>query len=151
MNRLLLKFRKWVVGKTTKSGGEIFNDYNNNQANGTFSTASGSHTITTNEAETAIGKYNISNPDTIFSIGCGTKDDNRMNAIEVLKNGNIYIIGMGGYDGTNPAKSKPLQQILTEKEEPNCKVDGNMLIIYNILDKVKQNILHLHSKSIEVK
>ena len=51
----------------------------------------------TNEHEVAFGEYNISNisenasGQTIFSIGNGTDDDNRSNAIEVRKNGDVYL------------------------------------------------------------
>ena len=42
------------------------------------------------------------NAQTIFSIGIGTSDTDRKNAIEVLRNGQVLIKGIGGYDGTNP-------------------------------------------------
>lgn len=48
----------------------------------------------TNANEVAIGKYNISNSDTQFSIGIGTSDTDRKNAIEVKQNGDIYIEGV---------------------------------------------------------
>jgi len=53
--------------------------------------------VTTNEHEVAFGEYNISNSgeeasgQTIFSIGNGTSDDNRSNAVEVMKNGDVYL------------------------------------------------------------
>lgn len=51
----------------------------------------------TNEHEVAFGEYNVSNTDsepsgqTIFSIGFGTSDDDRKNAIEVRKDGTVYM------------------------------------------------------------
>lgn len=50
----------------------------------------------TNANEVALGKYNISNSDTKFSIGIGTSNTNRKNAVEVKQNGDIYIEGVEG-------------------------------------------------------
>lgn len=53
---------------------------------------------TNNEHEVAFGEYNISHESeetsgqTIFSIGNGTSDDNRSNAVEVMKNGDVYLM-----------------------------------------------------------
>jgi hypothetical protein len=53
--------------------------------------------VTNGEHEVAFGEYNVSNTSedasgqTIFSIGNGTGDDNRSNAVEVRKNGDVYI------------------------------------------------------------
>ena len=46
----------------------------------------------TNQNEIALGSYNVSNKDTILSVGIGVSDDIRMNAIEIKKDGMIYII-----------------------------------------------------------
>ena len=54
--------------------------------------------VTTNEHEVAFGKYNISNTgeeasgQTIFSIGNGTSEGNRSNAVDVRKNGDVYLL-----------------------------------------------------------
>ena len=51
----------------------------------------------TNEYEVAFGTYNISNTSsdasgqTAFSIGIGTSEDDRKNAVEIRKNGDVYI------------------------------------------------------------
>ena len=71
----------------------------------------GNENITNNENEAAFGKYNNSENDTQFSIGIGTSDI-RKNAFEVKQNGDIYIIGIGGYDGTNSDSAQTLQEIL---------------------------------------
>ena len=108
-------------------GGEIFNDFEHNIASGDYSHAEGSETsaagdyshaegkgtITNNEAEHASGKYNQSNKDTtIFSVGIGTSDTDRKNAIEVTQDGDIYVNGIGGYNGTNPSNSKDIATYL---------------------------------------
>ena len=68
---------------------------------GESSHAEGVHTITTNEAEHASGMYNMSTANkTLFSVGAG-HDGGRMNAFEIDASGNVYIYGVGGYNGTN--------------------------------------------------
>ena len=80
-----------------------------NVATGTLSTVMGSRNNAISWGETVIGRfndYNISgNPDEwistdhLFVIGNGTADDNRSNAMVVLKNGNVGI-------GVNPGVYK---------------------------------------------
>ena len=53
--------------------------------------------VTTNPHEVAFGEYNVSNTGeddkdkTVFSIGNGTSDENRSNAIEIRKDGTVYM------------------------------------------------------------
>lgn len=70
-------------------------------------------TVARNFAETALGMSNKSHKgdsadkQTLFSIGNGTQYFNdwgtakQKNAMEVMKNGDVYIEGVGGYDGIN--------------------------------------------------
>jgi hypothetical protein len=51
----------------------------------------GGNNKVTNANEVALGKYNESNNDTMFSIGIGTSDTDRKNAFEVKGNGDIYF------------------------------------------------------------
>lgn len=57
----------------------------------------------TDEHEVAFGEYNVSNTSvdpsgqTIFSIGIGTSDNDRKNALEVRKDGSVYMWIEGGY------------------------------------------------------
>lgn len=70
-----------------------------------------------NLREHAQGQYNKSNTGstedlkTIHSIGVGTKTK-RMNAQEVMRNGDHYVLGIGGYDGTNPESAQTLQEVI---------------------------------------
>jgi hypothetical protein len=63
--------------------------------------------VTTNDKEAALGKYNVSNTSedasgrTIFSIGNGTADDARSNALEVRENGDIYMLIEGDFIQVN--------------------------------------------------
>ena len=119
-----------VNGDTVEApiGAEIFNDFEHNTASGAYSHAEGGETSaagayshaegkgtkTTNEAEHASGKYNISNTgSTIFSVGIGTTDTNRKNAVEVVQNGDAYMIGIGGYDGKNINSATRLQDAVS--------------------------------------
>ena len=93
---------------------------------GDYSHAEGFDTVAQNAYEHSQGTYNVSNKETdtfgdkntIFSIGVGTNGLDRKNAIEVLQNGDVYINGIGDYDGTNALResyltgkiAKPLQE-----------------------------------------
>lgn len=81
---------------------------------GLMSHAEGNFTIAQGRAEHAQGQYNKSNfvndgkgtnwgnpGNTLHSIGIGTSENTRKNGVEVMQNGDVYIIGIGGYDGTN--------------------------------------------------
>lgn len=90
-------------------------------ANGQHSHAEGVDTVTSNTAEHAEGKFNKSNKadgsfgsagNTLHSIGIGISASDRKNAFEIMQNGDAYLLGVGGYDGKNPAASKAVQQII---------------------------------------
>ena len=90
-------------------------------ANGQHSHAEGVDTVTSNTAEHAEGKFNKSNKadgsfgsagNTLHSIGVGTSASDRKNAFEIMQNGDAYLLGVGGYDGKNPAASKAVQQVI---------------------------------------
>lgn len=90
-------------------------------ANGQHSHAEGVDTVTSNTAEHAEGKFNKSNKadgsfgsagNTLHSIGIGTSASDKKNAFEIMQNGDAYLLGVGGYDGKNPAASKAVQQII---------------------------------------
>ena len=72
-----------------------------------------------NESEHAQGSWNLSNSGselkdkTKFSIGIGSSEK-RMNAVEVMANGDVYIRGIGDYDGTNYSSAKTLQKVINE-------------------------------------
>lgn len=74
-------------------------------AGGDYSHAEGEGTRTTNEAEHAEGKFNKSNTGTRHSVGIGTSNNDRKNAAEIMDNGDVYIYGFGGYDGTNAGQN----------------------------------------------
>ena len=83
--------------------------------------AAGKGALVTNDSEIAVGCFNKStknsdnygdDTNTAFSIGIGTSDSVRKNAVEVMQNGDVYVNGIGKYDGTNPSDSSDLATYL---------------------------------------
>ena len=99
-------------GWTIASGLQSHSEGLYTTAYGNGSHVEGWHTTTTNEYEHAAGTYNVSNnvPDSTFpnagntlsSIGFGTDNSHRKNAVEVMQDGKVFIAGIGSYNGTNP-------------------------------------------------
>ena len=67
------------------------------KATGAYSATFGENTQATNNGEVAMGVFNKSttstdtSEQTAFSFGIGTSDSNRLNALEIKKNGDVYI------------------------------------------------------------
>ena len=117
--------KSFACSGSTASGEKAFASGADCVASGENSSVEGSHTIAQNHSEHAGGKYNKSNKkttgtdadkaagSTIHSIGVGTSAINRKNAVEVMQDGKVYILGVGGYDGTNPEQATDLATILS--------------------------------------
>ena len=78
-------------------------------ASGDYSHAEGGYTIASNQYEHAQGTYNHNSTNQIFSVGAGTGNGDRRNAISILAVDNsgsctasFFVQNVGGYDGTNP-------------------------------------------------
>lgn len=80
-------------------------------ATGYSSFAHGLAINTVLDYEVSFGKYNANGPRTAFSIGIGTAEDDRRNALEVTISGNTYLYGVGGYNGTNADEAVPINQL----------------------------------------
>ena len=78
---------------TIASGNYSHAEGSETTASGNYSHAEGRGTIAMNECEHACGKYNQSNPNQIYSIGVGTDNEHRRNAIMVMQNGDTSISG----------------------------------------------------------
>ena len=93
---------------TTASGDSSHAEGRYTAASGDESHAEGRGTITSNEAEHAEGFYNVTHTGdnlgdcTQHTIGVGDDDEHRKNAVEVMYDGKMFLLGVGGYDGTNP-------------------------------------------------
>lgn len=90
-------------------------------ADASYSHAEGYYTITANTGEHAEGRYNMSHKvynifgnagNTISVIGIGTASNNRKNAVEVMQNGDVYVINIGNYDGSNYIDASTLQEVI---------------------------------------
>lgn len=71
-----------------------------------------------NSVEITVGSYNVSKALTgddryVFTVGAGTKDE-RKNALEIRRNGKVYIQNIGGFNGHNSDTAKTLQQVISE-------------------------------------
>ena len=103
-------------------GDDAHAEGNTTTASGAYSHAEGRGTKAQNPGEHAEGHYNMSNTgttdalNTIHSVGIGIADGYRQNAHEIMVNGDHYIYGLGGYDGTNATdiSVKTLQRIIEE-------------------------------------
>ena len=108
-------------GSHAEGGETIANGYYSHaegyktSAKGHRSHAEGEGTIANNQAEHAEGMWNVSNSDTLSSIGNGKDDANRHNAFEVKKDGTIYIsdVNAEGEDFKKPMVN--LQETLENK------------------------------------
>lgn len=75
-----------------------------------------------NDSEVAFGHFNksVESSDTalapIATIGIGSDKNHRKNATEIMQNGDAYLIGIGGYDGTNAVSATSIQDALATKE-----------------------------------
>ena len=87
---------------------------------GNRSHVEGLNTIAKNVTEHAEGSFNVSNKtsttygnagNTQHSIGIGNSTT-RKNAVEVMQNGDVYIYGIGTYDGTAIAGSSTVQTVI---------------------------------------
>lgn len=103
-----------AYGNNAHAEGELGSAIGNN------SHVSGASCIAFNNNEVACGHYNYSfwSDDnakrTLYSIGIGESDSNRKNASETKANGDLYIYGIGGYNGKNPSEAKTVQAVISE-------------------------------------
>lgn len=72
----------------------------------------GVHTTSGNTGEGALGIYNYSEAGLVFSIGCGTADNARENAVAIDSTGKIFLKGLGGYTGTSTSGCTDLVSFL---------------------------------------
>lgn len=79
-----------------------------------------------NPNEVALGKYNLSDLETVLSIGIGKDDNNRKNALKINQNGEIYII-----TDLNTNNVESLQAKLEESKVIFCNTYDEMLFYLN--------------------
>ena len=79
------------------TGNYSFSSGNVTRASGNASAAIGLGVTANNPGEVALGKYNKTNPNQIFSVGNGTSSSQPNNAIEVYSTGEVRIPGLVGF------------------------------------------------------
>lgn len=85
-------YRSVALGEfTLASGSRSTAIGSHSTASGNYSTASGNSTIASGDSAIALGKFNVDNSNALFSLGYGTSNASRVNAITVLQNGNVGI------------------------------------------------------------
>lgn len=100
----------------------IISGYDINVKNVYNSAAFGFGIDITNNSEIGVGVYNVSKALTgddryIFTVGAGSQNE-RKNAIEVRRNGKVYIQDIGGFNGHNSDQlnTKTLQKTISDIE-----------------------------------
>lgn len=94
--------------------------------------AEGRFTEANNMAEHACGIYNKSTKSsdasqaTHFSIGIGTANTNRKNAVEVKQNGDVYIVGVGNYQGTSVSSATPLANFINSVNDRVSELENSI-------------------------
>lgn len=115
-------------------------------AKGVGSHVEGIGTVALNDAEHTQGKFNVSHKDTsvfgsadntIHSIGIGTGDSSRANAVEVMQNGDVYITGIGSYDGSNYLNASTLQEVVNAGGSGGGSTDIMTNITYAALKNLR--------------
>ena len=101
-------------------------DYSHAEGQNTFASADYSHVEgrgvdVESESAHGEGQYNVSVPDAIHMVGIGESQSAKINAHTIKKNGKHYILGVGGYVGTERsdaqfARIKDLATVISELE-----------------------------------
>lgn len=111
---ILEKLYNWLPFRKNNDGSIVQIDKDGNTTN-----------ITTNAGEIALGKYNLSDINTVLSLGIG-EDGNRKNAIQINRNGEIFII-----TDFNTFDTDSLQEIISSKGVSFCSSYDEMMLYTN--------------------
>ena len=110
----------------------------NSTAAGSYSVALGHGLGAVNTDETALGKFNnyidtgTTAEKTFFTVGNGTSNNTKSNVLEIKQNDDIYVSGVGGFDGTNASSADTLQDVIAGKQDTlvagaNITIQGNVI------------------------
>ena len=85
---------------------------------------------------------------TIATIGIGTDRNNRKNATEIKQNGDAYIIGIGGYDGTNSETDdiKTVQGVVEDINTHIKTVDDKVVALETANAELRNTISTLEAR-----
>lgn len=98
-----------------------------NVASGDYSIATGHGTIASNEGELSAGTYNKPNVDQVFSVGVGTSDSDRRNAIQVNLDGSTSFL----YNGQMVKLTDMIGDISPSSNVRFDVRDGYIVVSYN--------------------
>lgn len=120
-------------------------------AEGAYSHTEGSCTKTLNGTEHAQGKYNLpKRGKTIHTIGIGSGDNDRKNAEEVHTDGRKFLLGVGGYDGTNSETAKAVQEVLANLVDLDSEqtISGAKTFITALIAKAGLNMVNTRIRKV---
>ena len=127
-------------------------------AKGTASFVGGNYNYAFNSCEVGFGKCNKSTESSdpsiasIATIGIGADRNNRKNATEIKQNGDAYIIGIGGYDGTNSevADIKTVQGVAEDINTQIKTVDDKVVALETANTELRNTISTLEARIAEL-
>ena len=139
-------------GNGTKASGSCSHaEGSGTKATGGYSHAEGLNTETQNTCEHAEGKINKSHQandtwgnagNTLHSIGIGYYDSSyhtiKRNAVEVMQNADVYVKGVGNYDGIHikgeqgaPANLQTLQEVISSLTSTIASLEARIAALEN--------------------
>lgn len=132
---------------TTASGRYSHSEGVQTVASGMCSHSEGYLNTAQNQGEHAEGQYNISHKasddfgyagNTIHSIGVGIGLNSRKNAEEIMQNGDMYVYGVGNYDGVHikneqgaPANLQTLQEVISSLTSTIASLEARIAALEN--------------------
>ena len=112
--------------------------------------AEGQGTVTSEVGGHVAGLYNAEVANGLFNFGIGSSNDKRKSAMIITKEGKVYFIDAGGYDGgTSIANAKSIQDILkdsggVEIEQLDESFDFNKNTQFNVFNNIEDG-LHIYA------
>lgn len=119
------------------------------QANGGSSHTEGEFTIAVNDYEHAQGHFNYSmesddpSKSTICTIGVGMSDNERKNAVQVMRNGDVYVTGVGGFEGNSEDEldlTKSVQEMMAFYGRSISSLIRDMEELREIISEVRRKL-----------
>ena len=108
-------------------------------ANGKTSFAFGEHVITDGDNQIALGKYNLPHSTSLLMVGNGFSDDDRLNALELTRGGDLHITGTLSISG-HPNVGNEIKSIKNDVDDikdeiPEAASSSNQLADKNYVDQ----------------
>ena len=94
-------------------------------AYGDYSHIEGDGTVAINDYETVVGQYNNPVEGALFTVGSGYSSSQPENAFLVSSSGNVYINGVGGYEGGDFSSATPINNMINVDTTNHTTILGN--------------------------